>query len=458
MKILKIRNLVSAGLFVGLALLAAEARAAESTCPAQPAWAASPSLPDLRKEPADLCAFNQYAWQSFLYLTQPIRPEGVLLFETFPTVSDLFPAQAPSDAACDNVDSDTGRRRIFLLRRSKSESPTTGQATSGGVLVDQAANVTYYEQYFNPVFSSFVHRCRLDLQTCQSSDEAANLRIPVGSFELKASWRPISRQDPNYGGFHTIKNVFVEDLQTGQCVRRDMALVGLHLTYAPAGHPEMVWATFEHVANAPDGPCTVEPTTPPAGYANWTYNDKSAKDCGKANIWPVPAAPNPPYPPTQAVRNWPYGNNPDQAQGQANIGFIKALNKSVAGFLPKSSVWKNYYLIGSVWTEKGALPAVQPSASDPGNVRGSALLANVTMETFTQSPRPLVSASKSCMTCHTTAAGSAERSFKVSHAFGSADAEKTCPTPNPITLPACQETQGTAQTAVSAAPALIPSH
>ena len=459
---MKIRNLVVAGLFVGLGLFATEARAAERACLAQAAWATHPSLPDFHKEPADLCAFNQYAWQSFLYLTQPVRPQGVLLFETFPTLSDIFPATEPAEeSACANVDETTGHRRIFLIRRAKSQGASTAQAGSKGILVDQAANVTYYEQYYNPRFASFVHRCNLDILACQDAPAAASLRTPEGSIELKASWRPISRQDPNYGRFHTIKNVTIEDPQTGQCARRDMALVGIHLVYAPAGHPELVWATFEHVANGPDGPCVPGKTTkPPAGYADWTYNDSKSTDCAKANYWPAPTdpAPQPPYPPTQAFRDWPYGNDSGNAQGKDHIGVIRALNSSAAGVLPADSVWKNYYLIGSVWTTKGALPAVQPSASDPGNLAGSTLLANLTMETFTQTPNPLVPTAvqeNSCLFCHNTVADSS-RSFKVSHAFNNTvtgtDAP-VCPWPDANALPAaCQETQGTA------APALIPSH
>jgi len=38
----------------------------------------------------------------------------------------------------------------------------------------------------------------------------------------------------------------------------------------------------EHVANGPDGPCAGKPTTPPAGFKNWTYNDKASTSVGRA--------------------------------------------------------------------------------------------------------------------------------------------------------------------------------
>jgi hypothetical protein len=433
-----------------------------STCAAQAAWATSPSLPDFSKEPADECTFNQYAWQSFLYLTQPARPQGALLFQTFPTVSGVFPGMAAAESACVNEDENGDFQRVFLLRRAKSKDAEHTQAGSGGVLVDQAGSVTYYEQYYNPRFASFVHRCGLDILSCQTSEQTANLHTPVGSIELKAAWRPIKREDPTYNRFHTIRNVNVEDPQTGKCQKTDLALVGLHLVYAPVGHPELIWATFEHIANGPDGPCTGKPTTPPAGFSKWTYNDKTSTDCSKVNSWD----PDNPYKITQAFRNWAYGYDPSQPRDNENIRLTKALNQSVARILPASSVWKNYYLIGSVWTTDGVLPAVQAVPPTPGNLAGAPFLANLTMETYTQTPNPLDSTAvqkNSCMFCHNTGTQT-PRSFQVSHAFANAYQTAACPWLPPTgtgELPAaCLDTQGprTKTAGTTAAPELIPSH
>jgi hypothetical protein len=347
------------------------------------------------------------------------------------------------------------------VRRAKAKDASTIQAGSDGTLVDQAGQVTYYEQYFNPRFASFVHRCSLDILKCQMSSAAADLETPVGSIELKAAWRPIDRKDPSYGRFYTLKGVVVEDPQTGGCKPTDLALVGLHLVYAPAGHPELIWATFEHVANGPDGPCAGKPTTPPAGFKNWTYNDKASTDCGKANAWD----PDHPYAVTQAFRNWPYGYDPSKAQDNENIRLTKALNRSVAGILPEGSVWKNYYLIGSVWIN-GPLPAVQPVPPTAGNLAGAPFLANLTMETYRQTPNPLDPQAvqrNSCMFCHNTGTQTPQ-SFQVSHAFANAYQDAECPWPTPagakepVPPAACLETQPPAKTASSAAPALIPAH
>ncbi len=473
---MKSQREVSAVLFLGLALLVGGTRSAQAKsarevdCQADPAWATNPSLPDFRKEPASVCAFHQYAWQSFLYVTQRV-PQGGLVFETFPSISDIL--KLPTDPDC-SVDKANGKSRIFTHLLSKSRSGEITQAGSSGVLVDQRHKVTYYEQYFNGRFASFVDHCRFEFLACQKTQEAADLRTPLGSLELKASWQPISREDPNYNRFYTIKDVLLKDPQIiggkNQCVTTDLALVGFHLVYAPAGHPELVWATFEHVANAPDGPCTGKATTPPAGFKKWTYNNSADPDCSTSHVNHWQNATPAPYPIVQAVRNWAYGNDPNQAAAQENIHAIEALNRSVAGGLPADSVWKNYYLVGTVWTVNGALPPTQPSLDSNhelkgGNLGGSDLLANVTMETFRQT-EPDLSATKSCFFCHTA---EQKHTYLVSHVFEKTttdgQAALRCPwEENPVThaliVPAaCLATQSTPKTAgTTAAPALIPSH
>ena len=49
--------------------LALAAPAASQTCAGDAAWVSSPSQPNFAQDPPTICAFYQYAWQSFLYLT-----------------------------------------------------------------------------------------------------------------------------------------------------------------------------------------------------------------------------------------------------------------------------------------------------------------------------------------------------------------------------------------------------
>src|SRR4029079_18784008 len=115
-----------------------------------------------------------------------------------------------------------------------------------------------------------------------------------------------------------------------------------------------IWATFEHNANAPDGPCASGQTTCaklPPGFKDWNYNTCATTTCDKINNWPFPPSPmpSPPYPTTQAFRDYHAGTSPgltDAAgnKGTTNIATIDLLNRSVKTVLPPGSPWRNYFL------------------------------------------------------------------------------------------------------------------
>lgn len=75
--------------------------------------------------------------------------------------------------------------------------------------------------------------------------------------------------------------------------------------------------------------------------------------------------------------------------------------------LLNGDVCKNYYMIGSTWTELGESPTV---AFPTGNVVGTSQLANSTMEAFQQGPATF-GAGFNCFGCH------ASNATNVSHVF-----------------------------------------
>jgi hypothetical protein len=453
---------------IGLALLLAAGfqPLSAQTCNASSSWVTSPSQPNFNQDPTSLCAFYQYAWQSFLYLTsQAPGGGGALNFETLATVSDVIAPAGKLQGASPLLgrgtlflDKRTSKARRFVPRGSKpgesiSEGPkgtlldesgkTTdadlpiNQAGSQGVLVDQNNNVTYYEQFLDPIAQNFIQSCSLNVTACQTAPAAANLRFPAGAIEIKVSWRPLPYGTANANSYYTVPNVEVFNPQTNQNMTVDLGLVGFHLVYTTPGHKEMVWASFEHVDNAPNGPCT-GPTTPPAGFSGWAFNKATSTDCSKVNAWTKGTLP--PYPVTQAFLNYAFGSD-GSTKGKNNSATIQNLNKSVLGFLPSGSVWSNYFLLGGVWTD-GSLPAIKPTETN-SNEFGSLFLANVTMETFTQFPNPPTgSGPANCFNCHNAETTSTNPpnppAFKVSHALtGNAG---SCP--YSTTLPAaCQNTQ-----------------
>ena len=397
--------------------LQAQPPAAQAACPANPAWIQKPSQPNFAVDPTTLCGFYQYSWQSFLYLTSP-SPSGALVFESFPSVQDVFNPPMPT-ALRTLTDARIKQRREFLPRFGKPSEAQAEQrfkaalaagasfdedqqAGSNGVLVSQTNLITYYEELLDQVSATFVNACSLQIAACQTAPAAAKLRMPTGAIEIKASWLPMMKSTPNVGRFYTIPGFPVMNNQGATFTPDFMALVGFHLVFATRSHPELIWASFEHVANAPDGPCVPgKAALPPSGFKTWTYNNIADTTCKNVNTWPSPAPTKPPFPMTQAVRV-----NPSGGGGADNVATIQSINQSVLKLLPATSIWRNYFLVGGIWTD-GTLPPT------PANEKGSLALANSTMETFTQgtTTQPF-----SCFTCH-NARGGQQPPFDVSHAF-----------------------------------------
>ena len=434
--------------------LGAAPPAAAQNCAGNATWVSNPSQPNFNQDPPSFCGFFQYAWQSFLYLTSPAPGGGVLNFETYPLVTDVVPPTSPPPNPCYDADErQRDKRRFFDVRDAKLDE--FQQAGPGGVLINQKGMVTYYEQYLDPTAASFIQGCHLNIKSCASAPAAQTLRFPAAAIELKVSWMPMAASDPNLAKYYTVPQVTAWNPQAnggqGTCQTYDyVGLIGFHLVYTTPGHEEMVWASFEHEANAPDGPCT-GPTTPPAGYGGWAFNDATSKDCSQVNAWKKGTPP--PYPVTQAFRNWAFGGGTP-----ATVAIVQSINGSMAGLLPADSVWQNYFLLGAVWTD-GDLPAVPPG--QPGaNEVASTFLANVTMETFTQFPNPAPTPPPSfpinCFSCHNTSTDEPQP-FQVSHTLNDA-AAGTCPYSDQLPA-ACQATQpGTSQARRGTPVAPVASH
>jgi hypothetical protein len=152
--------------------------------------------------------------------------------------------------------------------------------------------------------------------------------------------------------------------------------------------------------------------------------------------------------PTQAFRNYAYGTGPSLLGAAANIKTIVELNGGVRKILTeKSSVWRNYFLVGAVWTG-GALPAIPPvptPTSAPGKQGeiGSTLLSNATMETFLQAPADLSTVTSTtassikvnCFGCHNTNPGFVTIPVGVSHVVAGIPTKTTPNCPYSTKLP-----------------------
>jgi len=176
-----------------------------------------------------------------------------------------------------------------------------------------------------------------------------------------------------------------------------LALVGMHVVGStggtPGGHPEMIWATFEHVANAPRATysyintsgTTVPETQNTAG--NWLF-------CANGSAGPFNSAhmqlssPNivsvSPFAisPSDTLRMEPWGIAGSNATSNTQV---ISTNNNVLGGLAAGDVRGNYVMTGATWTPFGAVP-------NGSNSVGTNLLTNTTMETYEQGGN--------CFECH----------------------------------------------------------
>lgn len=364
----------------------------ETACEASEGWITSPNPPTeigggVPVGDETNCQFHQFEWQWFLALVQPSTgAPGERVFETYPIYQPGKADQCASDPA-------TGREnlaRVLAVRLSKDDAsfdptlPEDIEQATGQALYGQGRHVVYYTIQYSP-------------SECQGTAEGG---FPPNTTEIKAAWRVLAAADPSYYIIEaTIPEVSPDPMTLG--------LVGFHLVMSTKNHPEFVWATFEHKTNAPD--CTNPQAAPDGG---WSFTSADCADCLKTkppsectecnfNTGIVKKSPPLTSDPTEVCRVYPDGTDPEQMTGgnnnDTNRANINALNDKLVGpsgylsKLPASNpmaVWKNYELIGGLWTNGGV-------GSQGDDVqRGSLELANLTMETFFQQPR------QNCFTCH----------------------------------------------------------
>lgn len=149
-----------------------------------------------------------------------------------------------------------------------------GQATDD-VLLAQNGSLLYYITMVNDVYAQFLTGAKtgklydnefpttqatLDSITAFAKSQGVTLKDPETlAIEIKTSWveaDSISKSD--IGTYITMDAIIPTYTKTDTkwtpngTKTAKLALVGIHIVGSTAGHPEMVWATFEHVNNAPN--------------------------------------------------------------------------------------------------------------------------------------------------------------------------------------------------------------
>jgi hypothetical protein len=181
-----------------------------------------------------------------------------------------------------------------------------------------------------------------------------------------------------------------------------LALVGMHVVGSTKGHPEMIWATFEHIGNTPnaaysyfDGTGSLrnrsaaQEASLPAGQGtggNWLFSRNHST--GPFNIPRmnalttnnIVAETGQTIGPSDTLRLNPWGSTDSNASKNTDV---ISINNSVLARLENGDVRMNYLFHGATWT-KGGVGAP---------VFGVGQLSNTTMETYHQG--------SNCFSCHT---------------------------------------------------------
>jgi hypothetical protein len=229
-----------------------------------------------------------------------------------------------------------------------------------------------------------------------------------------------------------------------------LALVAMHVVGSAAGHPEMIWATFEHVNNTPAATYSYINTSnatvavnqnvslvPTIGGASapWLFSSTSATSFNNQNMSSnafsspatITANGSGTISPSNTIRWKAFGAasdvrpNPADASTAASNTEIIAINNNVQSMLGSGDVRGNYILTGATWTVFGGAPtgsgaSIASCATSPlsGCPAGTSALSNSTLETYDQGQdTTLAHGGSNCLSCH-----SGGNTTAISHIFG----------------------------------------
>ncbi|MCV9931360.1 hypothetical protein OIU80_03620 [Flavobacterium sp. LS1R47] len=361
-----------------------------------------------------------------------------------------------------------GKKSVFLNSKGEEVQTEQGQAGSHGALMGENKSLVYYITMVNDVYAYFLTGVNEGKLKGNQFPTTASARDSILAYaktkgwatppdpdalamELKTSWIEV-KDLPNAASYITIQakiptydksnpNKWVINGQT----TTTLALVGMHVVGSVAGHPEMIWATFEHEKNSPNAAYAYRDVNDKIKQVKadtgtgWLFNANANDTVGAQNIQNMTVdttnsniinIKNPAVnsPTARRIMAWGVASNTvpngeDKTPADSNSEII-SINNVVRKMLDVKDIRRNYLLIGATWTFGGSVPNGKSypygSATDSihkGDAIGTGQLANTTMETYFQSPSSASNAgdSRSCFYCH----GYTLNPNGLSHVFGS---------------------------------------
>lgn len=387
----------------------------DSLCIANPSWFPHNQTPAPEEgigSPFDTSSttnqiFHQWSWNKFLWLTKPDQGNNPLF------LNQQKVKQVSSHMAAITIPSGA----TVVLEDTAQAGPSSAILQTNPDYNGGNSYTVYYSIHMNPKMyaaaKGFARKIQHDSLAASNTES-----FPVGSFELKVAWVPLSAIPAAKQGNYFTTTASLSMNGGTSFVNTPVALIGMHVVGIVQNHPEFIWATFEHDDLAPNYDWA-------ANSASSTSNKLLFKSSSTSGINGILYDTNTclGVAPNQVFDLFQYGipRNPDGSfmntsqQEPADFANVEGINQCVKSQL--KDVWNNYFYNGSLWLNTDGKSSTQQTAlidslgyaisnATPGSyARGSVNCANVTMETFTQTFQNNIGAINvstlaNCFSCH----------------------------------------------------------
>jgi len=336
----------------------------------------------------------------------PAKPAGPVVWETYKDSADLFLADESKPTPFDAAESIPDACKGLALKHPQAAARTLVnsakisdvlqsdlQAFTGARLIDQNGKNVWYDIKVNRTYYDFVVNNKYYIKSKVPDGlqfpASSNTSSQEGTLKIKAAWKVMgdsSQPQPDDVKTFYTTDALIYDKSADTCSKQTVGLVGLHVVKKTKQLPQWMWATFEHVDNAP---------TDGERHPNPTYNFYNTK-CGAKCPINTPPSSKTDTTPTQVVRLTALNSNATQA----NQTYQTALK-----MLRKDNVWSNYMLVDAQWGE---------TATPLGVPNQPRFLANTTMETYLQGPTgDDTKQPHGCINCHGKYAGNHDLDFQL---------------------------------------------
>ena len=410
----------------------------------------------------DNCDFYKWSQQMFLWITSTEGSTGKTVFESpkFYTVSPEFGPKGEQRKLIPHTPG-TMLSAMPTLEKSVGVDSEEGQAT-GDALMSKDSALVYYITMVNDVYAEFLAavnagkmegkqfpttQAELDVIVNYAKENGVILQDSIAlAMEIKTSWVEASTIAPSeLGNYITIDAIIPTYTKTptkwtilNATTTAKLALLGVHIVGSTAGHPEMVWSTFEHRKTAPAlsysyiDQSNAKKTIKADTGSDWVLNS-NANDTLNINVShmkfkgeSIYATPSYTISPSNSTRTKPWGvanagvPNPENPSVEASNSQVISINNSVQSKLVGNDVRKNYFFIGSTWTDSGLPPTGVSYATEhtgSGVAIGTSQLANSTMETYIQNNAGY-NENGSCFYCHHDFTSPTNDPNQLSHVYG----------------------------------------